>query len=95
MIYLIVNKYCPPFRVIKTRVLTTGLERAKLLLTKLYIMRICLKYFGEGGGGLNFLAHKSFVGKLFSDGRHLCTLLKDTGSRWVYEGRCSGRGLQQ
>ena len=43
------------------------------------------KNFGEGGGGLNFFAHKSFVGKYFSDQRHLHCVFEAKGSRWVYE----------
>jgi hypothetical protein len=39
-----------------------------------------------GGGGRNIFAHKSFIGKYFSDKRHLHTHFKAYDSRWVYEG---------
>lgn len=42
------------------------------------------KNFG-GGGGLNFFTHKTFVGKYYTDQRHLHTVFKTKRSRWVYE----------
>lgn len=43
------------------------------------------KKFGEGGGGLKYFAHKSFVGKYFPDQRHLHCVSEAKESRWVYE----------